>query len=98
MTMGMAFMTWTDQGARDYRGTVDRFETAKKLAEQFHVQIKEIYWTPGGPYDLVSLAEGPDTKALGAFVLALEGSGDMRATWAEAYGPDEMRALLATGG
>lgn len=90
-------MKWTDQGVHDYRETVDRFEQAQKLTGQFGVEIKEIYWTPGGPYDLVSVAQAAETKNLTAFILMLESLGNLRATWAQAYGPDEMRQVVATG-
>jgi len=92
-------MKWTDLGVRDYKETVDRFEQAKKLAVQFGTaEIKEIYWTPGGPYDLVCIMEYPDQKRAAAFGLLLESIGNLRCTWADAYGPDEMRSVLAAGG
>jgi uncharacterized protein with GYD domain len=94
----ISLMKWTDQGVRDYKETVDRFEQAKKLAVQFGVEIKEIYWTPGGPYDLVSIMEYSDQKRAVAFGLLLESIGNLRGTSADAYGPDEMRSVLAAGG
>ncbi len=97
MATSIVFMKWTDQGVRAYRETVDRFEQARKLANQFGVEIKEIYWTPGGPYDIISVAEGED-KNSAAFGLALESMGNLRITFADAYGPEEMREVLATGG
>ncbi len=98
MVMGIAFMKWTDQGASTYRETVDRLEPSVKLAREFGVEVKETYWTPGGPYDVIGIAEGPDTKSLTAFCLALQSRGTLRATWAEAFRPDEMREVLALGG
>ncbi len=97
MATGIAFMKWTDQGVRSYRETVDRFGQAEKLAAQFHVQIKEIFWTPGGPYDIVSVYEAPEGKSAKAFGLALESLGNLRLTSADAYGPEEMREVLAAG-
>lgn len=98
MITGIALMKWTDQGVHTYRETVDRFEQTTKLAAQFGVEITQIFWTPGGPYDIVSVAKAPEGKGIAAFVLTLESMGNLRLTWTEAYGPDEMREVIATGG
>jgi uncharacterized protein with GYD domain len=98
MATGIAFMKWTEKGAHTYRETVDRLEPALKLAAQFGVEVKETFWTPGGPYDLIGISEAPDTKRLTAFCLALQAMGNLNCTWAEAYGPDQMREVIAIGG
>jgi len=98
MARGVAFFKWTDQGVHSYRETVDRLESNTKLAEKFHVEVKEVYYTPGGPYDLIGVAEGPDMKALTAFVLEMESLGSTRIDFAEAYGPGEMKELVHIGG
>ena len=98
MTTGVAFFKWTDEGVHAYRETVDRLGENMKVAEKFGVEIKAVYWTPGGPYDLVGVAVGPDAKTLSAFCLAMQSAGYLRAEWAEGYGPEEMRAVVAAGG
>lgn len=95
MSTGVAYMKWTGQGVQNYRDTVGRYEQAQKLAGEFGAEIKEIYWTPGGPYDIVCAVQGPDDDRLAAFLLELEALGNLRITWAPAYGPDEMRELVA---
>lgn len=98
MVTGIAFMKWTEQGAHAYKETVDRLEPALQLAKQFGVEIKETWWTPGGPYDLIGAAEGPDIKSLTAFCLALQSLGFLDVTWVQAFSPDEMREVIAIGG
>lgn len=98
MTTGLAFFKWTDKGRHEYRETVDRLGENVRIAEKFGVQVKDVYWTPGGPYDLVGVAEGPDVKTLSAFCLAIQSAGYLQAEWAEAYSPDEMRELATAGG
>lgn len=98
MTTGVAYFKWTDKGAHDYRETVDRLGRNLKLAGKFGVEVKHVFWTPGGPFDLVGVAEGPDAEHLSAFCLALQSAGYLRVTWAEGYGPDQMQALVAAGG
>jgi uncharacterized protein with GYD domain len=94
---GVAFFKWTDKGVVGYRETVDRLDENMKLAEKFGVEIKEVYWTPGGPYDLVGVAVGPDAKTLSAFCLAMQSAGYLHAEWAEGYSPEEMRGLVTAG-
>ncbi len=98
MTTGVALFKWTDKGQQGYRETVDRLGENTKLAEKFGVEIKAVYWTPGGPYDLIGVAVAPDAKTLSAFCLAMQSAGYLRAEWAEAYAPDEMQQLIAAGG
>ncbi|HCU95295.1 MAG TPA: GYD family protein [Actinobacteria bacterium] len=97
MTTGVAFFKWTDEGRHSYRETVDRLGANVKLAEKFGVEIKDVFWTPGGPYDLVGVAVGPDAKTLTAFCLAMQSAGYLRAEWAEAYRPEEMLEVIAVG-
>lgn len=98
MTTGVAFFKWTDQGAHNYRETVDRTELNIKLGQKFHVQVREVLYTPGGPYDLIGIAEGPDLKALTAYCLELQSLGYVHIDFTEAYGPEEMKELVHTGG
>ncbi len=98
MTTGVGFFKWTDKGQQGYRETVDRLGDNTKLAEKFGVEIKAVYWTPGGPYDLVAVAEARDARTLSAFCLAIQSAGFLRAEWAEGYAPEEMQELVAAGG
>ncbi len=95
MTTAIGFLRWTDEGARTYRETVQRYEATTKLAERLGVKISHIYWTPGGPYDIVCVIEAPDTEKLAAFTLESQTRGTLRVKWAGAYGPDQMRDLLS---
>jgi len=56
----IGFSKWTDQGVRNYRETVDRLEQAKELAKRFDAEITATYWTPGGPYDMITVLEASD--------------------------------------
>jgi uncharacterized protein with GYD domain len=94
MMTGIAFMKWTELGRRTYQATVDRVEPALKLAGKLGVEVKEIYWTPGGPYDLIGIAEGPDIWSLSSFALALQSIGNLTVTWVVAYRPEQMRKVI----
>ena len=40
-------MNWTDQGARAYRDSADRADTARGALAERGVTLKDIYWTIG---------------------------------------------------
>ena len=87
-------VSWTDQGVRTARGSVDRYEASRQNLEQMGVTIRETYWTIG-PYDIVSIADGPDDETMTAAALAISGEGNVRTTTLRAFNPDETRAIIA---
>jgi uncharacterized protein with GYD domain len=94
----IGFSKWTDQGVRNYRETVDRLEQAKELAKRFDAEITATYWTPGGPYDMITVLEASDTRKAAALALQVEALGNLRMMRVEAYGPDEMRKVIPASG
>jgi uncharacterized protein with GYD domain len=97
---GRAFMptyvtlfNWTDQGIRNVRDTVDRFERFAELAEKHGVRLEQTYWTVG-PYDIVSLFEAPDDESATALLLELGSAGNVRSTTLRAYEREEMSGIL----
>ena len=40
-------VSWTDQGVRTARDSVDRYEASRQNLEQMGVTIRETYWTIG---------------------------------------------------
>ena len=98
MSTIIGFSKWTDQGVRNYRETVDRLEQAKELAKRFDAEITATYWTPGGPYDMITVLEASDTRKAAALALQVESLGNLRMVRVEAYGPDEMREVISAGG
>ena len=54
-------MDYTDQGRRAIKDSPDRAEASQAEATKLGVQVKDIFYTPGGPHDaaIVIEAEGP---------------------------------------
>ncbi|MGH2453878.1 MAG: GYD domain-containing protein, partial [bacterium] len=46
----VSLASWTEQGIRNVKDTVKRFETAKQMAGAEGVTLKEVYYLMGG-YD-----------------------------------------------
>jgi uncharacterized protein with GYD domain len=86
-------INWTDQGVRNVRDTVDRYDRSTELANKHGVSLEQIYWTVG-PLDIVGLAEAPDDESISAFCLELSSAGNLRTTTLRAYNREEMRGVL----
>ncbi len=89
----ITLFNWTDQGIRNVRDTVDRYDRATELAEKHSVRFEQVYWTVG-PYDIVLITEAPDDESVSAFMLELSSAGNLRTTTLRAYDREEMRGVL----
>jgi len=89
----VALINWTDQGIRNVRDTVERYDRSTELAEKHGVRFEQIYWTVG-PYDIVAIAEAPDVESITAFLLELGSAGNLRTTTLQAYNREEMSSIL----
>jgi uncharacterized protein with GYD domain len=84
---------WTEQGVRNFKDTVDRYESAKSQLEGLGIRFADIYWTLGS-HDIVAIADAPDDESLAAGLLAVAGAGNVRTTTLRAFSGDEMRSLI----
>ncbi|MPZ88212.1 MAG: GYD domain-containing protein [Nitriliruptorales bacterium] len=89
----IALVNWTEQGVREFKGTLDRAEAVTQLAQQLGGSQTALYWTIG-PYDLVSLAEFPDDESATAFALAVSSQGNVRTTTMRAFDASEMGGII----
>src|SRR5437870_2688099 len=48
----VTLINWTDQGVKNFKDSVDRYEAAQEALSKTGVSFTDIYWTVG-PYDLV---------------------------------------------
>lgn len=89
----VVLMNWTEQGVRNAKDTVDRYEAASPVFERNGVQIRDIKWTIG-PYDIVVTVEAPDDETLSSTLLGLARAGNLRTTTMRAFDAQEMRGLV----
>jgi uncharacterized protein with GYD domain len=90
----VALIDWTEQGVRDFKDTVDRYDAAQGQLESLGVRFIDIYWTLGA-HDLVGVMEAPDDETVAAGLLAVAGAGNIRSTTLRAFDRDEMRSVIA---
>ena len=89
----VALFNWTDQGIRNVRDSIDRYDRSTELAEKHGVRFEQVYWTVG-PYDLMGIFEAPDDESVSAFLLELCSAGNLRTTTLRAYEREEMGGIL----
>lgn len=88
---------WTDQGVKNAKDTVNRYQAAKQLVESKGGKIEKILWTVG-PYDLVTVAEFPDDETGTAVALLLASTGNLRSTTMRAFDEGEMTGIVGKMG
>jgi uncharacterized protein with GYD domain len=90
----VALIDWTEQGVRNFKDSVDRYEAAGSALESLGVQFKDVYWTLGS-HDIVALVEAPDDETLAAGLLAVGAQGNIRTTTLRAFSREEMRSVIS---
>lgn len=93
----ISLISWTDQGVRSFKDTVDRAKSAAQAAERMGGRLKDTYWTVG-EYDIVSIAEFPDDESGTAFLLALGSQGNIRTNTLRAFNAEEMSEIIGKVG
>jgi uncharacterized protein with GYD domain len=93
----VVLLNWTDQGVKDFKETVDRYERARTAGRETGVTWREAFWTIG-PYDIVSIVEATDDETLTAALLNLASQGNIRTTTLRAFSGDEMRGVIQKAG
>lgn len=85
--------SWTEQGVRNAKDTVNRAKTAKQLAESMGGRFIGIWWTMG-TYDLVVITEFPDDATYSRFSLSTALGGNIRTTSMRAFSENEMQEIV----
>jgi uncharacterized protein with GYD domain len=93
----VTLINWTDQGVKNVKDTVDRYEAANESMGKLGVSFKDIYWTVG-PYDIVGIVEAPDDEAVTAALLSVAGQGNIRTTTLRGFSSAEMRTVIERTG
>jgi uncharacterized protein with GYD domain len=89
----LTLTNWTEQGIKNVKDTVKRFETAKQMARAEGVTLKEVYYLMGA-YDALLVVEAPDDAAVSRVTLAAGMQGNVRTVTMRAFTKDEMTALV----
>jgi len=94
MAKYVSLLSWTEQGVKDFKGTIDRAESARKLAADMGGSL-EIHWTVG-EVDMVAISEFPDDETATAFLLKVSALGSVRSRTMRAFTADEMSRIVGS--
>lgn len=89
----IALVNWTEQGARNFKDSVARYEANSQQYSSLGVRFTNMYWTLGS-YDMVCVVEGPDDESVAASLLAVCGQGNIKTQTMRGFTAAEMKAVL----
>ena len=94
MPLYVTLAKWTDQGVKNAKDAVTRWEQGSAAMEQAGGRIVGLWWTQGA-YDAVGVTEWPDDESASAFTLTTAMLGNVRTETMRAYTQDEMQRIIA---
>ena len=94
MAVYVGLISFTDQGIRNVRDTVERGDAAIAEAEKMGMKIVEEFWTMGA-YDAVVVFEAPNDETMSAFMLKIGSLGNVKSHTLRAFRRSEMEEILA---
>lgn len=86
-------ISWTEQGVKSAKATVERAQYSQQLAQRMGGNLSTLYWTLGS-YDIVGVAEMPDDESVTALAVAIASQGNVRTETLCAFSADEMERIL----
>jgi uncharacterized protein with GYD domain len=93
MATFIVLSSFTEQGIRNVKETINRSEAFKEIAKKSGVTIKDIYWTLGS-HDTVVVFEAPDDETATALLLRVSSRGFVRSETLRAFSFDEMTKVI----
>jgi uncharacterized protein with GYD domain len=94
MPRGVILVDWTDQGRRTIKDSPDRAEAAKAEATKLGIQVKDIFYTPGGPHDAAIIIEAEGPEPINKFMASLQSLGNVKLKFIRAFSIEEMRKMV----
>jgi uncharacterized protein with GYD domain len=92
MARYVSLLNWTDEGAKNIAGTVERAEAARKMVADKGGSL-EVYWTMG-QYDMVAITEFADDETAVAFLAKVSSLGNVRSQTMRAFDADAVRSIM----
>jgi uncharacterized protein with GYD domain len=89
----VALLSWTDQGIRNAKDTINRANAARKAFQSVGGKITDIYWTIG-PYDVVVIFEAPDSDTAYRIMLQTGMQGNVRTVTMPAMDEQAMATII----
>ena len=84
---------FTDQGAKDIRGSIERAAQAQSESERRGFKVHGVYWTQGR-YDMVVVIDAPDEESMLAGLFNIAAAGNARSETLRAFTAAELQTVL----
>ena len=94
MIKGVILVDYTDQGRRAIKDSPNRAEAAKAEAAKLGVNVKDLFYTPGGPHDAAIVIEAEGPEPVNKFMASVQSLGNVRLKFVRTFSIDEMRKML----
>ena len=85
--------TYSDQGIKNVKQTIERADAFKQRAGKAGATVKDVFWTLGS-HDVVAICEAPDDETATALSLSVASRGNVRSETLRAFSLDEMKKIL----
>jgi len=86
--------SFTDQGRKNIKGSVQRAEEVRRENESRGFKVIGHYWTQGR-FDLVTVVEAPSEEAMMSGLFSIAEAGNVASETLRAFSDEEMQGLLA---
>lgn len=94
MATFISLVSFTDQGIRNVKDTVQRAANFRVDLERRGITVHSLHWTVGS-YDIVLSAEAANVEAMTAALLGVGSLGNVRTNTLQAFDEEEMRQIIA---
>ena len=94
MVKGVILVDWTDQGRRTIKDSPDRAEASKAEATKLGIQVKELFYTPGGAHDAAIVIEAESPEPINKFMASVQSLGNVKMKFVRAFSIEEMRKMV----
>ena len=78
MVKGVILVDYTNQGRRGIEDPPDRAEASKAEAAKLGVQVKDLFFTPGGPHDAAISIEAEGPEPIHKFMASVQSLGNVK--------------------
>ena len=94
MVKGVILVDWTDQGRRAIKDSPDRAEASKAEAAKLGIQVKDLFYTPGGLHDAAIVIEAEGPEPINKFVSSIQSLGNVKMKFVRTFSIEEMRKMV----
>ena len=94
MPKGVILVDYTDQGRRAIKESPDRAEASKAEAKKLGINVRDLFYTPGGPHDAAIVIEAEGPEPIHKFMASVQSLGNVKMKYVRTFSIEEMRKMV----